>query len=148
MSPLSTIHQHHILSVFLSIHRQMAELDALMDQSARITPLSQTTNDLSPDEAEAIRDHFNQIRTALLGHLQDCEIPLEVRQNSLHWVVQSNVMHLQVMIDDMRPKRLSAYGPLNAEGKAAVLKIQQDLARRFEVLRNFLGNGTEHNPSQ
>jgi hypothetical protein len=148
MSSLSHIHRHHILSAFLSIHRQIAELEALIAQGTRSTPFAQYVNDLSTTEVREIQQHFDQIRSTMLVHLEECGIPLEVRPTNLRWVLQSNVMQLQVLIDDMRPKRMTAYGPLDAAGRDTVLKIQADLANHLDRLRSYLRTSAEHDHSQ
>ena len=81
MSELSEIHRRHILHGFLSVHKQMAELEALLIQSETASPFSQLVRDLSPTECSTLKDHFARIRSAMLAHLEDLGIPLEVRRS-------------------------------------------------------------------
>ena len=81
MSPLNDHHQRHILHGFLSIHKRMAELEALIVQSGTPSPFSQSVRDLSPTECRVVQDHFVRIRSAMVAHLDDLGIPLEVRQD-------------------------------------------------------------------
>jgi GTP-binding protein EngB required for normal cell division len=148
MTPLSPNHQRHILHGFLAIHNQMAELEALIAQGARPSPFSHYAGDLSPTECQLIQDYFFRIRTAMLGHLQELGIPLEVRRTSLRWVLQTHLMHLQVSVDDMGPKQLAGYGAVDATGAAAAVKIQDDLARLLNRVIAYLRQGLGRDLSQ
>ena len=55
----------------------MAELEALFTPGTKPTPFSGYVNDLSPTEAKVIHDYFARIRTAMLEHLRESEIPLD-----------------------------------------------------------------------
>ncbi len=141
MSELSQNHRRHILHGFLSVHKQMAELEALLVQSATTSPFSQSVRDVSPTECRVIQDHFARIRAAMRAHLDDLGIPLEVRPTSVRWTFETSLMHLQTAVDDMGPKRLAGYGPLDPTGQAAVARIQDDLTRLLERVRAYLRQG-------
>ena len=141
MSQLSQNHRRHILHGFLSVHKQMAELEALLVQSGTTSPFSQSVKDVSPTECRVVQDHFARIRSAMLAHLDDLGIPLEVRTTSVRWIFETNLMHLQVAVDDMGPKRLAGYGALDPTGQAAVARIQDDLTRLLERVRAYLRQG-------
>ena len=76
-----------ILCGFLDIHRRMAELEALLGPSLKPTPFSGYVNDLSPTEAKVVQDYFARVRTAMLEHLRESEIPLDIRPTSLRWAI-------------------------------------------------------------
>jgi len=141
MSQLTEIHRRHILHGFLSVHKQMADLEALLVQSATSSPFSQSVQDVSPTECRVIQDHFARIRAAMRAHLDDLGIPLEVRTTSVRWTFETNLMHLQVAVDDMGPKRLAGYGPLDPTDQAAVARIQDDLTRLLERVRAYMRQG-------
>ncbi len=141
MSQLSEHHRRHILHGFLSIHKRMVELEALIVQSRTATPFSQSIKDLSPTECRVVQDHFARIRSAMLAHLDDLGIPLEVRRTSVRWILETNLMHLQVSVDDTGPKQLAGYGPLEPADQAAVARIQDDLTRLLERIRAYLRQG-------
>jgi GTP-binding protein EngB required for normal cell division len=148
MSPLSANHQRHILNGFLAIHNRMANLEALIVQSTRPSPFSQYVGDLSPTEMKVIQDHFARIRAAMLGHLKELGIPPEVDQTSVRWVLQTSLIHLQVSVDDMHPKRLAGYGPVDAAAGAAIIKVQEDLARLLDQVVAYLRQGLGRDLSQ
>src|SRR5271166_6045805 len=77
----------------------------------------------------------------MLAHLDDLGIPLEVRTTSVRWIFETNLMHLQVAVDDMGPKRLAGYGALDPTDQAAVARIQDDLTRLLERVRAYLRQG-------
>ncbi|MBX6314452.1 MAG: dynamin family protein [Isosphaeraceae bacterium] len=138
---LSTAHQRHLLHGILAIHRRMADLEALITQAARPSPFSTYVNDLSPTEARVLQDYFARIRAAMLAHLQEIGIPLEVRQTSLRWAVQVHLSHLQVTVDDLGPAAFSGYGPLDTAGQAMILQVQEDLARWLDRVQGYLQQG-------
>jgi dynamin family protein len=146
-TPLGANHRTHLLVSFLEIHRRLAELAEIVE-TTKPSPFSRIVNDLSPTEAKVVQDHFARIRAAMLSHLQELDIPLDIRQTSLRWSLQTALIFLQVTIDDMGPKRLSGYGPLDTAGREAVVKIQQDLERLLGRVRGYLHQGLGRDLSQ
>lgn len=147
-TPLGANHRTHLLVSFLDIHRRLAELEAEIVEATKPSPLSRIVNDLSPTEAKVVQDHFARIRAAMLSHLQELDIPLDIRQTSLRWSLQTALIFLQVTVDDMGPKGLSGYGPLDTAGREAVVKIQQDLERLLGRVRGYLHQGLGRDLSQ
>jgi len=147
-TPLGASHRTHVLVCFLDIHRRLAELEAEMVQATEPSPFSRIANDLSPTEAKVVQDHFARIRAAMLSLLQEFDIPLDVRQTSLRWSLQTRLNHVQVTIDEMGQRTLSGYGPLDPAGREAVLKIQQDLERLTGRVRGYLQKGLGRDLSQ
>ena len=139
--PFSETHRRHILHRFLAIDRRLAELESLASRGARPSPLSEYVNDLSPTEGQVLLDHFARIRSVMLAHLEELSIPLDVRQTSVRWVLQTSLIHVQVAIDDMDPGQLSGYGALSDAGRAAAIRIQDDLTRLLDRTRSYLSQG-------
>lgn len=102
-------HRRHILHRFLTIDRRLDELESMESRGGRPSPLSEYASDLSPTEVRVLVDHFARIRSMILAHLEELSIPLDVRQNSVRWVLQTSLMHVQVAIDDIDPRQLSGY---------------------------------------
>src|SRR5207249_4719271 len=72
---------------------------------------------------------------------EELGIPFEVHPKSLRWALQTNLMHLQVSVDDMDPKPLAGYGPLDTAGQAAAIRVQDDLARLLDRASDYLRQG-------
>ena len=138
MSQLTEIHRRHILHGFLSVHKQMAELESLLVQSETTSPFSQFVLDVSPTECGVIQDHFARIRAAMHVYLDELGIPLEVRTTSVRWIFETRLMHLQTAVDDMGPNRLAGYGELDPDDHEAVARIKEDLTRLLEQVRACL----------
>jgi GTP-binding protein EngB required for normal cell division len=141
MPPLNDHHRRHILHGFVTIHKRMEELEALIVQGESSSPFSQHVRDLSPAECRVIQDHFTRIRLAMRAHLDELGIPLEVRKSSVRWALQTNMMQVQITVDDMGPRQLEGYGTLGPEGQAVVAKIQDDLTRLLDRVRSYIGQG-------
>ena len=99
-TPFGEIQGRHILHGFLAIHQELAELESLTSQGSRSSPFSQYVNDLSPTEVRVLLDHFARIRAAMLAHLEELAIPVEVGQTSLRWALQTRLVHVSVGIDE------------------------------------------------
>ncbi len=78
----------------------------------------------------------------MLAHLEDLGIPLEVRATSVRWTFETCLMHLQTAVDDMGPKQLAGYGKLGPTQQAAIRKMQADLTRLLEGVRESLQEET------
>jgi GTP-binding protein EngB required for normal cell division len=132
MSALNENHRRHLLHAFLAIEEGLANLEALIVQSETPSPLSAQVRDLSPTESRVVRDHVARIRAAMTAHLQELAIPLEIRRKSLRWSVETSLIHLQTIVDDMGSGRMAGYGPLDSSGQAIIARIQDDLTRLFD----------------
>ncbi len=142
MSELTEIHRRHIRQGFVSVHMQMAELEALLVQCEAATPFVRFVQDISPTECSVVKDHFARIRSAMLAHLEDLGISLEARTSSVRWTFETSLMHLQVAVDDMGPRHLAGYGHLDPADEALVARIQDDLTRLLERVRATSARGS------
>jgi GTP-binding protein EngB required for normal cell division len=130
-----------ILFSCLDLHRRMAEMEAYLVQGAEPTPFSQYVNDVSPTEAQVVRDYFARIRARMLTCLQEAGIPLELRRTSVRWALQCGMIFLHIAVAEMGPDRLRGYGPLVPGAAATVVQIQQDLDRLIERVGAYLRQG-------
>jgi GTP-binding protein EngB required for normal cell division len=147
-SPFAASQAHHLLQSLLSLHRQLVELEFLSSQVSRSSPFSQYVHDLSPTEVRVLLDHFARIRAAMLSHLEELAVQVEVRKSSVRWALQTSLMHIQVAIDDMGPERLKSYGLLSDASRAAAIRIQDDLTRLLDRTRAYLTQGLRRDLSE
>jgi len=126
---LNPEHKHVLVSCFLDIHGRLAEMEALIVQGAQSSAFSQHSSDVSPAEAEALRDNFARIRAAMLACLEKHDIPLDVRRISLRWTLQTHANFLRAAVAELGPEHLRGYGTLSAAARDEVERIQQDIAR-------------------
>jgi hypothetical protein len=119
----------------------MAELEALIVAGERPSAFSESVHDLSPTEAKVVQDCFARIRTAMLGHLREFEVPLEIRPTSLRWALQTGISFIGNTIDELRPSKLRGYGELKPEAAARCTKIHEDLGRLIDQVAAYLRRG-------
>lgn len=141
MTPLNEPQQNSVRTSFCVLHKKMAELEGLMSEGAKPSPFSHYVPDLSPTEAKVVRDYFARIRAVMLSDLEEAGIPLELRRTSLRWAVQCGAMSLSVMVDEMGPRKLSNYGPLDDEGRQRAAKVQEDVRRLVDRLAAYIREG-------
>jgi GTP-binding protein EngB required for normal cell division len=141
MASLNEPQKRAVLCGFLDIHRRMAELEALLVPESSPTPFSQYANDLSPTEAKVVGDYFAHIRSAMLTHLQECEIPLVVQRSSRRWALQCGVSFIGITVDELRPEKLRGYGDLDDAGQARIHTIHDDLERLIDRVGAYLRDG-------
>jgi len=137
-----------ILCGFLDIHRRMAELEALLIPGTKPTPFSGYVNDLSPTEAKVVQDYFTRIRTAMLAHLRESEIPLDVRTTSLRWTIDVGISFVGINVAELGPKKLRGYGELEENAFAQATKFQQDLERLVDQAAAYIRQGVGRDLSQ
>ena len=130
-----------ILCGFLDTHRRMAELEALLTPGTKPTPFSEYVNDLSPTEAKVVQDYFTRIRTAMLAHLHESEIPLEVRTTSLRWAIDVGISFIAINVAELGPNKLRGYGSLGEKAFAEAAKFQQDLERLVDQAATYIRQG-------
>ncbi len=138
---LNEAQQRSILLGFLGLHRRMADMEALLAQGSSPSPFSQYVNDLSPTEAQVVRDYFARLRATMLACLREAGIPLEVHATSTRWALQVNVNFLHIAVAEMGPEQLRGYGVVTEAGRAQALKVQQELTRLIDRISTYLRQG-------
>jgi GTP-binding protein EngB required for normal cell division len=139
--PLNEHQKRTILLSCLDIHRRMAEMEAILAQSAISSPFSKYVNDLSPTEGKVVQDYFARLRATLLAWLNEAGIPLEVLHASTRWALQVGTVSLQVAVAEMSPQKLSGYGRLSEAGRDLVVRMRQDLDRMIDRVGAYLRQG-------
>jgi len=119
----------------------MEELEALITPRERPSAFSGHLNDLSPTETKVVQDYFARIRTAMLAHLKECEIPLEVRPTSSRWALQTGLSFIDITVEELRPSKLRGYGELGQEAHALTSKIREDLGRLVDQVATYIRQG-------
>lgn len=138
---LTALHRRALLSNLLHIHTRLREMEGLLFQVGYPSRLDQYMPDLSPTEVKVVEDYFQRIRSAMEKYLEEYEVPIDTRRVSLRWALQTGLSFLSVAVAEMSPERLRGYGPLDQEGQAAVLAIQQELDRLLDRVRTYLREG-------
>jgi GTP-binding protein EngB required for normal cell division len=137
-----------ILCTFLDIHRRMAQLEALLTPGMKATPFSGYVNDLSPTEARVVQDYFTRIRTAMLAHLRESEIPVDVRPTSLRWAIDVGISFIGINLSELGLKKLRGYGDLGENASAQTMRFQQDLERLVDQAATYVRQGIGRDLSQ
>ena len=105
-------------------------------------------NDLSPTESKVIQDYFTRIRTAMLEHLRESEIPLDIRMTSLRWTIDIGLSFIGINVAELGPRRLRGYGGLAEKAFKQSAKFQQDLERLVEQAARYVRQGLGRDLSQ
>ena len=137
-----------ILCGFLDVHRRMAELEAQLSPSTEPTPFTGYVNDLSPTEAKVLQDYFARIRTAMLEHLRESEISLDVKTTSLRWAIDIGISFIGINASELGVKKLRGYGALGEAATVKATKLQQDLERLVEQAATHIRQGLGRELSQ
>lgn len=143
-SMLSPLHKHALLSTFLHIESRLNEMEPLLAEGKRPSPLDQHVHDLSPTEAKVAEDYFARIRSTMVTCLEKHGIPVEVHRISLRWSLQTGVNFLGVAVAEIGPDRLRGYGELDDAGRQEVRSIQQELDRLLDRVVAYLSDRLGH----
>jgi GTP-binding protein EngB required for normal cell division len=141
---LKPLHKNALLSTFLHIESRLDEMEPLLAQGKRPSPLNRHVHDLSPTEAKVVEDYFARIRSTMVTCLEKHGIPVEVQRVSLRWSLQTGVNFLSVDVAEVGPDRLRGYGELDDAGRQEVLSIQQELDRLLDRVVAYLGDRLGH----
>ncbi|MCR4414384.1 MAG: dynamin family protein [Thermoguttaceae bacterium] len=142
---LNPLHKNALLSTFLHIESRLNEMEPLLAQGKRPSPLDPYVHDLSPTEAKVVEDYFARIRSTMVTCLEKHGIPLEVHRVSLRWSLQTGVNFLSVAVAEVSPDRLRGYGELDEAGRQAVESIQQEIDRLLDRVAAYLSDRLGHN---
>ena len=126
---LTSLHKNAVLTTFVHIENRLSEIEPLLGQGKRSSPLSKHVNDLSPSEAKAVMDCFARIRSTMLACLEKHRIPINVHRVGLRRTLQTSMYSLSIALAEMGPERLRGYGELDDAGRQDMQSIQQELDR-------------------
>jgi GTP-binding protein EngB required for normal cell division len=141
---LRPLHKNALLSTFLHIESRLNEMEPLLAQGKRPSPLNQHVHDLSPTEAKVVEDYFARIRSTMVTCLEKYGIPVEVHRVSLRWSLQTGLNFLSVAVAEVSPERLRGYGDMDDAGRQEVLSIQQELDRLLDRVVAYLSDRLGH----
>jgi len=141
---LKPLHKNALLSTFLHIESRLNEMEPLLAQGKRPSPLDQHVHDLSPTEAKVVEDYFARIRSTMVTCLEKHGIPIQVHRVGLRWSLQTGVNFLGVAVAEVSPDRLRGYGELDDAGRQEVLSIQQELDRLLDRVVAYLSDRLGH----
>jgi len=142
---LNPLHKNALLSTFLHIESRLNEMEPMLAQSKRRSPLDQHVHDLSPTEAKVVEDYFARIRSTMVTCLEKHGIPIVVRRVGLRWSLQTSLITLSIAVAEVSPDRLRGYGELDDAGRQEVLSIQQELDRLLDRVSAYLSDRLGHN---
>jgi uncharacterized protein YejL (UPF0352 family) len=132
----TSLHKNAVLTTFVHIESRLSEMESLLAQNKRPSPLSEHVNDLSPSEVKTITDCFARIRSTMLACLEKHRIPIDVHRIGLRRTLQTNMYTLSIALAELGPKRLRGYGEVDNADRQDMRSIQQDLDRLGALLRN------------
>lgn len=142
---LSPLHKNALLATFLHIQGRLNEMEPMLAQSKRPSPLDQHVHDLSPTEAKVVEDYFTRIRSTMVTCLEKHGIPIETRRVSLRWALQTSISFLSIAVAEVSPGRLRGYGELDEAGRQEVVSIQQEIDRLLDRVSAYLSDRLGHN---
>ncbi|MGO8752344.1 MAG: dynamin family protein, partial [Thermoguttaceae bacterium] len=141
---LNPLHKNALLSTFLHIESRLNEMEPLLAQGKRPSPLDQHFHDLSPTEAKVVEDYFARIRSTMVTCLEKHGIPVEVHRISLRWSLQTGLNFLGVAVAEVSPGQLRGYGELDEAGRQEVTSIQQEIDRLLDRVVAYLSDRLGH----
>ena len=124
---LTSLHKNTLVTTFVHIESRLREVELLLGQNERPSPLSEHDNDLSPTELKTITDYFARIRSTMLNCLEKHRVPIEVHRVSLRRVLRTRMYSLGIALAELGPERLRGYGELGDAGNRDMQSIQHDL---------------------
>ena len=126
---LTSLHKNALLTTFVCIETRLNEMEPMLTQGKRPSPLGKYVNDLSPSEAKAIIDCFARVRSTMLTCLEKHRIPIDVHRVGLRRALRTNMCSWSDALVEMGPERMRGYGELDDAGRQEMRSIQQELDR-------------------
>ena len=141
---LTPLHKNALLSTCLYMESRLNEMEPLLAQAKRPSPLDRHVHDLSPAEAKVMEDYFARIRSTMVTCLQKHGIPITVDRVSLRWSLQTSMIDLSIAVAEVAPQRLGGDGELDDAGCQEVLSMQQELDRLLDRVMAYLRKRLGH----
>jgi GTP-binding protein EngB required for normal cell division len=137
MVGLSQNHKRRLIATF-------QQADELLTQSlniiapARSGLCSRYVGDISPSELHWIESYAERIREQIGSLLERFEISLPAPSTASSWILKTNLISLDIMLEDLYPERMRGYGEIDKKTASDLTWTLQEVRRLLSQLFAFL----------
>ncbi len=119
------------------------EVDRVLAAVGSRSPFSRIGGDIRPSDAGVVRDYLDRIRRALLDAARRHGLDPRGYVVDAWRAIDVQIVGASISVDEMRPRRLRGYGPLDPAVALEVDRTCDELERAIHELQLFILGGTE-----
>jgi GTP-binding protein EngB required for normal cell division len=139
---LNDNHRNALLSGFKYIDRLLGDglagIASVADEDAVFSPL---VPDATPLQRKVVVSQIARIRRSIRSALSACEIRIRAPTISAVWSLRSLLTAASVSLEELGPKYLKGYGPLDDESAGRILALQAQIRTSLDELGHYLAAG-------
>lgn len=136
--------QRRSLSVGLQhIAGLLEEAEHALDAASRPSPFGRIGGVMRPADAGVLRDYLDRIRRALLAAARRHGLDVRGHVVDVRWAIETQAVAASISVEEMRPRRLRGFGPLDEETAREVDRTCDELDRAIRELQLFVSGGPE-----
>src|SRR6266567_2693321 len=134
-------HQRHVRTTFQYIDKLLSEAEHTMADAGSPSPFQMHSDDTTPIQRKVTHDYILRIREAMRRVMEELDIPPSEPHSGAVWAAAINLMFCSISLNELRPERMRAYGPLSADAAYKLDCIRAELDGLVAKLRTYLGKG-------
>ncbi len=141
-------HANRLLIGCQHIDKLLGEIEGILHESSSNTAFPRYLSDLSPSQSSCIEDYVSLIRTRLLSIVESSDIEMDKPDIPASRAVRVRLASIQVSVDELRPKAMRSYGPMEHEAENYLSGIVNELRALVTQVDQFLTGAAGQNFSE
>lgn len=137
--------KRHLRTSAQEIERLLREAETILNTAKSQSPFPAYRDDLTPAQRKVVQDYIARLRTQLVRVLESQQISLPKPDCGVSRALQANLIAIDIIIEELKPKYMKGYGPLSDETAVDLNGIVQELQGLVEKFNLYLTQDSEQN---
>jgi GTP-binding protein EngB required for normal cell division len=137
--------KRHLRASSQEIERLLREAETILNTATSQSPFPAYRDDLTPAQRKVVQDYIARLRTQLVRVLESQQISLPQPDCGVSRALQANLIAIDIMIEELKPKYMKGYGALSEEATVDLNGIVRELQGLVAKLNLYLTQGSEQN---
>jgi GTP-binding protein EngB required for normal cell division len=139
---LNENHRRALLAGFRHIDRLLTDGSVGLGPSDDTAIFGLVSPDATPVQKKVIADQIKRVRQAVRKALDACDLAIPPPTVAALWSLQTYLMSVDITLEEMGPKHLVGYGPLDQATADAVRAFQAQIRATVADVQKFVASGS------
>lgn len=139
---LNENHRRALLAGFRHIDQLLTEGTAGLGPTDDAAIFGLVSPDATPVQKKVIADQIKRVRQAVRKALDACDLSIPPPTVAALWSLQTYLTSVDITLEEMGPKHLVGYGPLDQAASEAVRAFQAQIRAAVADVQKFVASGS------
>jgi GTP-binding protein EngB required for normal cell division len=139
---LNENHRRALLAGFRHIDQLLTEGASGLGPSDDTAIFGLVSPDATPVQKKVVADQIRRVRQTVRTALDACDLAIPPPTVAALWSLQTYLMSVDITLEEMGPKHLVGYGPLDQASAEAVRAFQAQIRTALADVQKFVASGS------